>query len=429
MHINRSISESNASENDIDPVYKSRFQLDFDMLQCLGKGGFGVVFEVRNKIDDCKYAIKRIVLPKSKQSRERVMREVKTLANCEHANIVRYFQAWVENPPPKWQENEDQIWMDRYAMSHSIDIDSPSAEETSRPFPDFPSLPPSDRVHSEAFNHNKLDFLISGLQTNECVNFDDVIRKTNFSNSNNYGDDDDDDDCSFIQFKADDIEESLQQDSCETLPKSKANELPKPNDSSSTSSSSSSEEEGDGDEEDNNDELSNSVFRFDPCAPSIDKNPFSNKHLTKFFGKKKRSYSMNEACSTTNFSASNGNINMTNVENHREPFKKTHRRPLSLDLTSTGSVHIPILPDTESISLPSSNIPTSYLYIQMQLCRKQSLKDWLFETDASIRHVECLSIFKQIVEAVEYVHLKGLIHRDLKVKFNHLLFKLINYSI
>lgn len=90
----RSISESNASENDQDLGYKSRFQTDFDMLQCLGKGGFGVVFEVKNKIDDCKYAIKRIVLPKSKQSRERVMREVKTLANCEHSNIVRYFQAW-----------------------------------------------------------------------------------------------------------------------------------------------------------------------------------------------------------------------------------------------------------------------------------------------------------------------------------------------
>lgn len=32
-------------------------------MQCLGRGGFGVVFEARNKVDDCNYAIKRIRLP------------------------------------------------------------------------------------------------------------------------------------------------------------------------------------------------------------------------------------------------------------------------------------------------------------------------------------------------------------------------------
>lgn len=28
----------------------------------LGKGGFGIVFEVRNKVDECCYVIKRIIL-------------------------------------------------------------------------------------------------------------------------------------------------------------------------------------------------------------------------------------------------------------------------------------------------------------------------------------------------------------------------------
>lgn len=36
---------------------------DFEPVQCLGRGGFGVVFEARNKVDDCNYAIKRIRLP------------------------------------------------------------------------------------------------------------------------------------------------------------------------------------------------------------------------------------------------------------------------------------------------------------------------------------------------------------------------------
>jgi translation initiation factor 2-alpha kinase 3 len=43
--------------------FNSRFLNDFDPIHCLGKGGFGVVFEARNKIDDCNYAIKRIQLP------------------------------------------------------------------------------------------------------------------------------------------------------------------------------------------------------------------------------------------------------------------------------------------------------------------------------------------------------------------------------
>lgn len=40
-----------------------RYLTDFEPVQCLGRGGFGVVFEARNKVDDCDYAIKRIRLP------------------------------------------------------------------------------------------------------------------------------------------------------------------------------------------------------------------------------------------------------------------------------------------------------------------------------------------------------------------------------
>lgn len=41
-----------------------RFATDFDCLHCLGKGGFGIVFEAVNKVDDQHYAVKRITLPK-----------------------------------------------------------------------------------------------------------------------------------------------------------------------------------------------------------------------------------------------------------------------------------------------------------------------------------------------------------------------------
>lgn len=40
-----------------------RYHLDFEHEACLGSGAFGVVFQARNKLDDCQYAVKRIRLP------------------------------------------------------------------------------------------------------------------------------------------------------------------------------------------------------------------------------------------------------------------------------------------------------------------------------------------------------------------------------
>ncbi len=42
-----------------------------------GTGGFGVVFEARNKVDDCNYAIKRIRLPNRYQSTQTLVLHIK----------------------------------------------------------------------------------------------------------------------------------------------------------------------------------------------------------------------------------------------------------------------------------------------------------------------------------------------------------------
>uniref|UniRef100_T1GUK6 PRKR-like endoplasmic reticulum kinase n=1 Tax=Megaselia scalaris TaxID=36166 RepID=T1GUK6_MEGSC len=118
-------SNNNSSESSLitfdsngNTDFNSRFEVDFNFVQCLGKGGFGVVFEAKNKLDDCNYAVKRITLPNKKESRDRVLREVKTLANCEHGNIVRYYNAWVENPPTGWQEKKDSKWIQNLKSSY-----------------------------------------------------------------------------------------------------------------------------------------------------------------------------------------------------------------------------------------------------------------------------------------------------------------------
>ena len=99
-------------------------------------------------------------------------------------------------------------------------------------------------------------------------------------------------------------------------------------------------------------------------------------------------------------------------QNDKVPLLRTHRRPLSLDLTSCSEFK-------KSIASNVNNANSKmYLYIQMQLCMKQSLKDWLSTNDLQTRGSgKAVAVFDQIVCAVHYVHMKGMIHRDLKVNF------------
>ncbi|XP_049955903.1 eIF-2-alpha kinase GCN2 [Schistocerca serialis cubense] len=77
---------------------QSRIQNEFEVLKWLGKGAFGDVLKVRNKLDGGVYAIKRIELnPKNRQLNRKITREVKLLSRLNHENVVRYFNSWIES--------------------------------------------------------------------------------------------------------------------------------------------------------------------------------------------------------------------------------------------------------------------------------------------------------------------------------------------
>ncbi|KAI3362640.1 hypothetical protein L3Q82_001717 [Scortum barcoo] len=76
-----------------------------------------------------------------------------------------------------------------------------------------------------------------------------------------------------------------------------------------------------------------------------------------------------------------------------------------------------------SSSQSISDSTMKYLYIQMELCDTKTLRVWIDEKNTqnvkkslrdSKRREESLSIARQIVSGVEYIHSKMLIHRDLK---------------
>lgn len=91
----------------VDCRLMCRFESEYDLKGCLGKGGFGVVYHVQNKTDGMEYAVKRIKLPPQKGARDKVMREVRALAQLDHPRIVRYYNSWVEKVPLGWRESVD----------------------------------------------------------------------------------------------------------------------------------------------------------------------------------------------------------------------------------------------------------------------------------------------------------------------------------
>ena len=84
------------------PLSFSRFQREFENVQLLSAGAFGTVFRASSKLDGRPYAIKRVEFTAkgyASESVEKVVREVRCLAACDHVNVVRYYTGWLE---PSW---------------------------------------------------------------------------------------------------------------------------------------------------------------------------------------------------------------------------------------------------------------------------------------------------------------------------------------
>lgn len=260
----------------IEREFVSRYANDFETLQSLGKGGFGVVFEVKQKIDECRYAIKRITIPDKERNKRVVLREVQALAKLDHAHIVRYFNSWIEHPPPDWVKEHDRAFFEPDEMTHPLSASS-----------------------AMTVSHHANISWPSGADAEN----------------------------------ASESRENLKSQNTDTI----VVDLTKDRDSTTSSGSSSDGivfERTTGDEDEDCDE-------FSICE---------RQEVTNEATDKRRSGKYASVC----------------------------------------------------------------LYIQMQLCRKESLRDWLNQHRKERNRSTTMQMFKQIVDAVGYVHEHGLIHRDLK---------------
>ena len=58
-----------------------------------------------------------------------------------------------------------------------------------------------------------------------------------------------------------------------------------------------------------------------------------------------------------------------------------------------------------------------YLYFRMELCRKESLAEWLITYHQPVptaKRQDVIAMFREILQGVQHLHLKNLIHRNLK---------------
>ncbi|CAK1545481.1 unnamed protein product [Leptosia nina] len=320
--------------------YSGRYENDFTPLRCLGRGGFGVVFEARNNIDHCSYAVKRITLPRKESRRERVLREVRALAKLEHEHIVRYFNAWLEEPPPRWQEERDAYWL-RELGGASLGL----TEDCTSPTPRGKESPKKgDEVMLNI--HKSIDDCIDALDFEKKLSEPKRLRSLSCNDS-----------FSII------FDENASKDPHVTTA------MPKSIEATPTPLS-----------RKGSDDDSYIVFANtgDPSKGlSEARQDISNKPLEKIM-----------ECEGYTKSSKK---------------KKGHTRHWSLDM---------VVRSTDDNQPEGSKM---YLYIQMQLCLRDSLHDWLRNNRTwESRQSNVQTLFSQIVSAVEYVHLAGLIHRDLK---------------
>lgn len=97
-----------------DVVYhQKRYEYDFEEIEEIAEGGFGIVCKARRRTDRQIYAVKKIPFKYcNPKVLKQVLREVELLAQLCHPNIVAYKSAWIENVT------------DFMTKSHSAAVDS-----------------------------------------------------------------------------------------------------------------------------------------------------------------------------------------------------------------------------------------------------------------------------------------------------------------
>eukprot|EP00397_Hematodinium_sp_SG-2012_P012828 GEMP01013010.1.p1 GENE.GEMP01013010.1~~GEMP01013010.1.p1 ORF type:complete len:820 (+),score=160.08 GEMP01013010.1:57-2516(+) len=151
----------------------SIFERDFIYIRTLGKGAFGVVYEVQNKLDLKKYAMKVVMFnTRDTDVKNKALREVQSWSLARHPHVCRYSHAWVESG-----------WAMRYPFFSSEDADAPFSlhgnghpEPLSPPIEDSPGFTESNPASvncSAQSNCFPEETWVDSVDSNDNVIFED----------------------------------------------------------------------------------------------------------------------------------------------------------------------------------------------------------------------------------------------------------------
>ncbi|KAK2142502.1 hypothetical protein LSH36_947g01029 [Paralvinella palmiformis] len=371
----------------------------------------------------------------SDHAREKVMREVKALAKLDHTGIVRYHQSWFESPPFGWQEERDKVCIEMpsstlgYSASSSV-MERPSEDshlhDANAPVCHLSQLYLSSKDHPTPLmklnEHNLLKpFFVQTLHSVGKQNDGswDVISEDD--NDKRAGSSDGFVPVTSISESGDDWTRS-KNTSLESLSRCFSGHEQTNSDSFKITF------------RDDTSLDSGCTESFNATTPEL---PFQAYKIDSSSGKSSQLRSESDSFDVVfadsvsvedkasfgrNCSQAVVNIIDTKSQSGRSSMgfvgqlgQKQHQRCDSCDLTSTHASRPTDLPlkklDGERSDTSADKL---YLYIQMQLCKRESLRDWLAANTQDRGRALVLDIFHQIVGAVDYVHDKGLMHRDLK---------------
>jgi translation initiation factor 2-alpha kinase 3 len=405
-------------------TYACRYVSEFEQVMCLGKGGFGVVYEARNRLDDCAYAVKRIPLRNSESARSRVRREVTALAKLDHPGIVRYFNAWIESPPPGWQEKKDEEMMANMEGLSNLDSgasDPPTVGSYSKVEESMSKMSNSNWKEKSfcqpsAFNPLKpFDADLFSASDSKGDTKENTEESSDWTNSYRFGG----------QGEGDTVDETQSLHIGESfgfVPRATDSGSLEESDSLSTghepNQSNFVPQQDDSFAIDFQDEssASGSQRQLDKAIPfkkySAKSQAADSQDCSIVFEDSGSVSQDNHAAADANYDSTGTNATASHHQ-HSQQRTSGHSghsqqptRPRTLD----------VIPENSTPHHPEPPVSKSYLYIQMQLCQKASLKEWLAGNTLNRSREQSLDIFEQIVSAVDYVHACGLMHRDLKVR-------------
>jgi serine/threonine protein kinase len=346
-------------------VRYSRYDSEFDETVALGKGGFGTVFRCKNALDGREYAIKKVFIRHDQgypqefsQRLQRVLREVKILALLDHANIVRYYTAWLELEQGVSGEKDTSVSAaaSDYYMFQSTTPKNMHGQFSSE-MVTSPTRSPERQQRRVSLDPWKST---DPIGWNNVINNEDSLTRM-------------------------DLAPPIQWDDYGFTFDRSENNINNNNNTDGSFATSTSDNEKDADASITND----------------GRGDFSSHGGGMEIGENSIASESSSHKSMTTWSQEDTN---TNVTCNKEPVTATPKEEETLS------------------SHAASTLVRHTLYIQMQLCSQKTLADFLSNEEArrgssggdGVDIPYALSLFLQIAQGVKHVHGQGLIHRDLK---------------